>query len=66
MNVGGVGIDPEVMALRVTIEVQAQAVATHLTANKNQRQVSAGWRLPYLSWSSLQSQGSSASRFPEY
>lgn len=41
MNVGGVGIDPEVMALRVTIEVQAQPVATHLTTNKNQRQVSA-------------------------
>lgn len=30
MNIRGVGIDPEVVALRVAIKVQAQAVATHL------------------------------------
>lgn len=34
MNVRGVGIDPEIMALRITIEMQAQAVATHLTHEK--------------------------------
>lgn len=30
VNVRGVGIDPEVMALGIPIEVQTQAVATHL------------------------------------
>lgn len=30
VDVGGIGIDPEVMALRIPIEVQTQAVAAHL------------------------------------
>lgn len=30
VNVGGVGIDPEVVALGIPIKVQPQAVATHL------------------------------------
>lgn len=34
MDVRGVGIDPEVMALRITVKVQAQAVATHLAREK--------------------------------
>lgn len=31
MNVRGIGIDPEVMALGIPIKVQTQAGATHLT-----------------------------------
>lgn len=34
MNVRGIGIDPEVVALGITIKVQAQAVAAHLAGEK--------------------------------
>lgn len=36
MNVRGVGIDPEVTALRIPIKVQAQAVATHLSHSEDE------------------------------
>lgn len=68
MNVRGVGIDPEVMALSIPIKVQAQAVATHLAMKRirgTSMPVDATLRLLHLSWSSLPSQESSASRFPE-
>lgn len=69
MNVRGVGIDPEVMALRIPIKVQAQAVAAHLVATRVRgTSVPADSTFPLLrlSWSSLQSQGSNASRCPGY
>lgn len=50
MNVRGVGIDPEVVALRVAIKVQAQAVATHLAAKRIR---GASPCFLHLSWSSL-------------
>lgn len=58
MNVRGVGIDPEVMALRIPIKVQAQAIATHLVVTRVRgTSVPADTAFPllHLSWSSLQS-----------
>lgn len=57
MNVRGVGIDPEVMALRIPIKVQAQAVAAHLLATRVRGTSGpADTTFPplHLSWSSLQ------------
>lgn len=58
MNVWGVGIDPEVTALRISIKVQAQAVATHLAVTRSSGTSMPGdatFPLLHLSWSSLQS-----------
>lgn len=56
MNVWGVGVDPEVMALRITIEVQTKAVATHLAQGGNHRPLApadTSHAPPHLSWPSL-------------
>ena len=58
MNVRRVGIDPEVMALRIPIKVQAQAVATHLVVTRvrgTSGPADTTFPLLRLSWSSLQS-----------
>lgn len=56
MNVWGVGVDPEVMALRITIEVKTKAVATHLARGGNHRPLAPAdtpHAPPHLSWPSL-------------
>lgn len=56
MNVWGVGVDPEVMAFRITVEVKTKAIATHLARGGNQRPLASAdtpHAPPHLSWPSL-------------